>query len=69
MEIDNIIIHFRPGFKLLPIECNLRVGKKIVARVARRDLETLNKWLRETDLYKLPYKVITHYEYEMEENK
>ena len=67
MKIDNIVIHFRPGFKFLPIECNLRAGKKIVARVARRDTESLNKWLRETDLYKLPYKVITHYEHKAEE--
>lgn len=68
MEIDNLIIHYKPQYKFLPIEINFRHGKKIVSRAARKDLVTLQAWLIETDLYKLPYKVITHYEYETEDN-
>lgn len=60
MEIDNLIIHYKPRFKFLPYECNLRYGNTIVSRVARKDFETLYDWIRENDLHKLPIKIILH---------
>ena len=68
-DYDNIVIHFYPGSRYVA-KCaiNIRTGNKIKLRFVMASVPAVIAWMKRTDFYKLPYKVITHYEYETGNN-
>lgn len=64
-DYDNIIIHFYPGSPYVAsVKINVRTGSKVKLQFVMKDIPAAVAWMKRTDFYKLPCKVITHYAYE-----
>lgn len=59
---DNIVIHYYPESPYIAkCSVNLKRGKKIVEKACLKDLTAVNNWLVRTEFYKLPYRIIVHW--------
>lgn len=61
MSFDNVIIHYYPEIDCIA-KCavNLRMGNKIVFRLALKDLVAVNSWLARMGYENKPHKLIIH---------